>query len=341
VLPQGIRGQRILSWGADHAYLASPANPTRFVRRWCRRWAPWLSETELAELVASTVDRNKRWSADQSAAVLEITVDDREALRFRFLGANDDPNYERRLAAQQAKAAASSRKYRAAHSTGAKRGRPALQLSEAERLEHTRAQGAKRAKKKRVRSKSGLPRGRPKSGKPEVWQAAGASSKSAYYRNSKKTATAQVQASGTQNASRKNASCHISKNIGPVTELSVTHFESHTENSRAPQAPRRLAPPCEVLEGEIILDDGDDDSGVALRAPPTNQRGVEHKSKQERWRGKVIDQDGNDLAPPPERRSPPRRLSNLERGREIFGGGRCPLADLLNANGAAALHPTR
>jgi hypothetical protein len=53
VLPQGIRGQHILQWGADHAWLASPANPERGVRRWCRRWAR-LSDDALAEIVAST-----------------------------------------------------------------------------------------------------------------------------------------------------------------------------------------------------------------------------------------------------------------------------------------------
>jgi hypothetical protein len=67
-----------------------------------------------------------------------------------------------------------------------------------------------------------------------------------------------------------------------------------------------------------IVDDGDDGSGVAM-APPPNQRGVEHKSKQERWRGKVIDQDGNDLSPPPPE-SHPVRKSNRQRGREMFGG---------------------
>src|SRR5258705_5463443 len=124
VLPQGLRGQAILKWGADQAFLASPDNPKRSVRRWCRRWAPWLTANELDELVAGTDHSNKRWSADQCAITLEITVRDRTALRLRFLGACDDPNYETRLAVKREKRAARNRVYRAARATGRNRGRP-------------------------------------------------------------------------------------------------------------------------------------------------------------------------------------------------------------------------
>jgi hypothetical protein len=53
VLPQGIRGQRILAWGACHAWLASPSNSQRSVRNWCRLWAPWLKDAELDQLVGA------------------------------------------------------------------------------------------------------------------------------------------------------------------------------------------------------------------------------------------------------------------------------------------------
>src|SRR5437899_2373293 len=119
VLPQDERGKRILQWGADHAYLASPANPERGVRRWCRRWAR-LTDAELAEIVANTRTSNKRWNADQCAVVLGITVRDHTALRLRFLGACDDPNYETRLAVKREKGAARNRVYRAARATGRK-----------------------------------------------------------------------------------------------------------------------------------------------------------------------------------------------------------------------------
>jgi hypothetical protein len=155
VLPQGERGERILDWGADHAYSASPDNPTRSVRNWCRRWAPWLKDADLARLLARTVDdRNKRWSPDQCAAVLEITVRDREFHGLRFIGADDDPNYKVRLELKQLKAATRSRRYRARKSIGGKRGRPALSLSPEEKLERTNAQAAERMRRHRALRKN-------------------------------------------------------------------------------------------------------------------------------------------------------------------------------------------
>jgi len=43
-------------------------------------WAPWLTDDELAEVIAKTRTSNKPWSADQSATVLEIGVRDRSTL---------------------------------------------------------------------------------------------------------------------------------------------------------------------------------------------------------------------------------------------------------------------
>jgi hypothetical protein len=78
----------------------------RSVRRWCRRWRPRLTSPEPDEIVAATRKRNKRWSYDQSAAVLEIGVGDREYHRFRFFGASNDPDYERRSEIKREKNAA-------------------------------------------------------------------------------------------------------------------------------------------------------------------------------------------------------------------------------------------
>lgn len=127
-LPQNERGERILAWGADHAWVANPTNPKRSVRNWCRRWAPWLTHTELNDIVAEAMTSNKRWSGDHSAMVLEITVRDREALQLWFLGADDDPHFEHRLKLKRAKGAARARKFRAARSTGRPRGRPKREM---------------------------------------------------------------------------------------------------------------------------------------------------------------------------------------------------------------------
>jgi hypothetical protein len=51
------------------------------------------------------------------------------------------------------------------------------------------------------------------------------------------------------------------------------------------------------------------------------ERGVEHTSKRTQQQGPVIDQHGNPVPPPKSRSHTGRRKSNLERGREMFGGG--------------------
>jgi hypothetical protein len=154
VIPSGIRGRRIVQWGADHAWLAASANPKRSVRNWCRKWAPWLKDAELDLIVAETETRNKHWSHDQSAAVLEIGVTDREELKTWFLGADDDQDHEQRRAIHKAKNAARQRRYRAAHTTGRKVGRPGLVLSPEDKLSRRRAQGAERARKFRASRKN-------------------------------------------------------------------------------------------------------------------------------------------------------------------------------------------
>jgi hypothetical protein len=154
VLPQSQRGRRILRWGADQAWLAagSDGNPKRSVRNWCRKWAPWLTAQQLDKIVTDTEKTNKRWSADQCATVLEITLSDRSALKFRFIGASDDPDLVARTVERLAKAAARARRYRAAKGSGTKRG-PKSKLSPEERLARRRAQDAKRAMRLRASRK--------------------------------------------------------------------------------------------------------------------------------------------------------------------------------------------
>ncbi|MET4801404.1 hypothetical protein [Bradyrhizobium sp. LB11.1] len=149
-LPQTERGRAILIWGADHAWLASSGNPKRSVERWCKRWAPWLTDAELRALIADTVTSNKRWSTDQSAIVLEISLAERTARNLRHIGANDDPNYDARRSINRRKTAERSRKYRAKHSTGAKPGRPSLNLSPDERIARQREQKAASARRRRA-----------------------------------------------------------------------------------------------------------------------------------------------------------------------------------------------
>jgi hypothetical protein len=149
VLPHNERG--ILRWGADHAWLAGPTNPKQSVRRWCRRWAPWLSEIDLVELIAETEHSTKNWSHDRSAAVFRITVRDREALKLWFFGACDDPDYESRLQINRDKAAARQRRSRAGRRTGRKPGRPKLDLTPEEMKARRNAQATERMRRLRLR----------------------------------------------------------------------------------------------------------------------------------------------------------------------------------------------
>jgi hypothetical protein len=78
-------------------------------------------------------------------------------LNLRHFGANDDPNYEQRDGIKNRKAAERSRRYRAKHSTGGKRGRPVLQLSPDEASARRRAQKAECERRRRVELKSVTP----------------------------------------------------------------------------------------------------------------------------------------------------------------------------------------
>jgi len=139
-----------------------PSDPEAAVRRICGGLAPYLKEHELAALIESTRAANRRFSPDQCAMVIEISVTDCLARGYRFLGADNDPDYVDRDKAKRARNAACKRKSRAA-------------------------------------KRSGRPRGRPKSEGIPAWQAAGFGSERSYYRHKAKgTAAAQ---SGSKNAS--------------------------------------------------------------------------------------------------------------------------------------------
>ncbi|QIG94410.1 hypothetical protein [Bradyrhizobium sp. 6(2017)] len=159
-LPCNTRGRRILRWGADHAWLANPNNPKRGVRNWCRKWAR-LKPAELDQLIVDTEVRFKRgacrWSDDESAVTLEITVTDRTRLGLRFIGACNDLSYEIRLGIRREKNAACQRRRRAEKSTGRPRGRPALNLSPEEKKARSNAKAAERMRNMRALRKNASP----------------------------------------------------------------------------------------------------------------------------------------------------------------------------------------
>jgi hypothetical protein len=48
------------------------------------------------------------------------------------------------------------------------------------------------------------------------------------------------------------------------------------------------------------------------------ERGVEHQARRKGQAGKIIDQEGNDVAPPPQAKPRPRKQSNTERARGLL-----------------------
>jgi hypothetical protein len=141
VLPQGRRGQRILKWAAHHLWRAAERNPERSVRNFCRKRAPYLKPAEVDQLVADTAGGCATWwSNDQSAAVLDVGVCEREANTLWFIGACDDPDYEIRRLVKAAKAMMRARRRRAAKSAGRPRGRPATATGPRRRSKVTRSE---------------------------------------------------------------------------------------------------------------------------------------------------------------------------------------------------------
>jgi hypothetical protein len=206
---------------------------------------------ELDQIVRETETRDKRWSGDQSAAVLEVGVRDREAHQLWFLGADDDPHFEQRIKLKRAKAAARARKYRADRSKGRPCGRPRLDLTESEKKSRMRRQSAESSARQRAAKSSGAKRGRPKA-KVAAWKVAGFNSKRTYQRH---------KAHGTKNASGETASRDI-KDIDRVTEFSVTDFKCQlAERLKRDGADHRPI----VFEGQVSRPET---GGFALAAPP-------------------------------------------------------------------------
>jgi hypothetical protein len=154
VRPKSRRGISILGWVADHARLAYPANPEGAVRRCCCQFASELTEPELDEIVVTSEGSNKTWTPDQCAMVLGISFDDNLEIGFRFIGCDDDLNYDRRRKRDTDKGKQYSRTYRASKGASTKRGRPPLDLSEEEMVARRKAQAVDRKRAERLRKKA-------------------------------------------------------------------------------------------------------------------------------------------------------------------------------------------
>jgi len=255
---------------------------------WCQTWAPHVSSGEATDIVRHVHAGSPKLIADDIVGkALRLTYADRLRLKIRTIGSFDADKALR------------------------------AKLAKARRRERDRLRAAEKR-----RANGATPRANSLS-QTKPWEEMGISRRT-YERRQKKAAvrTGDGDANSSPHPSyimgRRNcdrASLDLRPESLPVAEPTLER--------RAPQASRRMAPSPvvvreQVLEGEIVVD-----SGVGLRPPPPDRpaRGVEHESKRtEQW-GPVIDQEGRPFPPPsPERRSPPGRKSNMQRGREMFGG---------------------
>jgi hypothetical protein len=73
------------------------------VRHWCPRWAPWIQEAELKAICATTFNRKHMLGADEVAALIGVTWDERVRLGLRTIGACDLSREAREQAAKDRK----------------------------------------------------------------------------------------------------------------------------------------------------------------------------------------------------------------------------------------------
>ena len=120
--------------------------------------APWMDATERLALTGKILKKPRRYKASTLGKLLRLTEEERVLLEITTIRAFDATDEDMR--------------------------------------EMKRARDRAAQKAKRAANRSGRGRGRPKSEGPQPWEAAGASSKSAHYRNRKK-----AEVGGTKNAS--------------------------------------------------------------------------------------------------------------------------------------------
>src|SRR6266404_5732763 len=201
VLPVDDAGMDAVNLLAQH-YLLLQVDAERVTRANLRLWAPWLAETGTESIIKAA----KTPSAAQVGKVWRVTAEEVAAGGLESITAFTETQQRdrNRQASRRRKAGASTR-----------RGRPGLDLPEAEKTTRKRKQSAQSSHRHRAANSSGQ-RGRPKA--VPAWKLAGASSKAAYYRNLK---------SETKNPSCKKS--HAPSYIGGMKrdEFCVTEFKSH------------------------------------------------------------------------------------------------------------------
>ncbi|WP_074129640.1 hypothetical protein [Bradyrhizobium sp. NAS96.2] len=133
-LPDDDSGREDLRIAAHHCYYYG--DPDRKIRAWVCQWAPWLSESERAELIERVCKRPLKWKADTLGRKLRATRKEIEMLGITTFGAFDDSTRKRAKRREKRKA---DRRRARRHAAGA-----TPQVASTERAEPWKAAGISR-----------------------------------------------------------------------------------------------------------------------------------------------------------------------------------------------------
>jgi hypothetical protein len=85
-LPDSDDGRNALEIAAHHIAHMGP-DAERHIRDWARVWAPWMPAKRLAQLTRSVLLRPAKFKADTVGSRLQVTPEEREALKLTTIGA--------------------------------------------------------------------------------------------------------------------------------------------------------------------------------------------------------------------------------------------------------------
>lgn len=121
---------------------------------WCRKWAPWVKDHELAAITSIASTRRRMMTADGAAGLIRLTWADRTRLGIRTIGACDVPKDERmKLAKERKRERDRNRKAEARKANGVK-DRASYEAQSLSTLKPWKDLGMSRAKWYRTRETS-------------------------------------------------------------------------------------------------------------------------------------------------------------------------------------------
>lgn len=121
-LPDDDAGRDDLALAANHIVFLR-GEVVEHIVGWARAWAPWMPHDEAAALAERIAPAPEKFTADELAWRLRLSMSERTDLKITTIGSFDVAKAER-LELRKAKRREAERKRRAAHRTGKPRGRP-------------------------------------------------------------------------------------------------------------------------------------------------------------------------------------------------------------------------